>query len=176
MNRKILIPIFFFLAAISLLAEGGKKMNFSSSAFSNGGMIPDRYTCKGENISPELKWGSLPSGTKSLALIVHDPDAPRKGGWTHWVVWNIPPETMGFSEKMDRGAVLSDGTHQGITDYGKPGYKGPCPPSGTHRYFFYLYALDATLNLPGSTTKPLLEQSMEGHILEKAEWMGKYSK
>lgn len=171
-----IFSILFFVITAPIFPEGGMKMEFSVPAFSNGGVIPDRFTCDGLNISPELKWSPAPSGTKSFVLIVHDPDAPRKGGWTHWLVWNIPATATGLPEHVKTQATLPDGIHQGLNDSRKVGYSGPCPPSGTHRYYFYLYALDETLDLPGSVTKASLEQSMAGHILAKGEWMGKFSR
>ncbi|MFH1470564.1 MAG: YbhB/YbcL family Raf kinase inhibitor-like protein [Candidatus Micrarchaeota archaeon] len=145
------------------------ELKISSQAFNHNGMIPAKFTCKGENISPALEISGIPNGAKSLALIVDDPDAPM-GTWVHWVVWNIQP-----IQKIDEGSV-PPGSSQGITDFGKPGYGGPCPPSGTHRYFFKLYALDSVLNLPPTSKKSDLENAMKGHILEKAELVGLFSK
>jgi len=144
-------------------------LKLSSPAFENNKPIPAKFTCKGENISPELAISGIPNGAKSLALIVDDPDAPM-GTWVHWVAWNIAP-----TQKIDEGSVPA-GSSQGITDFGKPGYGGPCPPSGTHRYFFKLYALDSVLNLPPTSKKSDLESAMRGHILEKAELVGLFSK
>lgn len=138
-------------------------------------MIPAKYTCEGRNISPPLKWTSPPQGTKSFAIIVDDPDAPM-GTWVHWVIYNIPSDTMELKENIPAESLLSDGTTQGITDYQKIGYKGPCPPGGTHRYFFRIYALDTELSLdPGATKKELLK-AMEGHILDKANLIGRFKR
>jgi hypothetical protein len=136
-------------------------------------MIPAKHTCDGPDVSPSLTWSDPPAGTKSLALISDDPDAPV-GTWVHWVMWNIPADTRALEESVPKKESLPNGTKQGTTDFRRIGYGGPCPPSGTHRYFFKLYALDTTLNLPASTTKKDLEKAMQGHILAQAELMGKY--
>lgn len=145
-------------------------MRITSNAFDNNQPIPKKYTCDGENINPALTFHDVPEGTKSLVLIVDDPDAPR-GTFTHWTVWNIDP-AISFIEE---GSV-PEGAIEGMTDFGRPGYGGPCPPSGTHRYFFKLYALDIDLVLDSSATVFSLQRAMEGHILEKAELMGLYSR
>ncbi|HYL66728.1 MAG TPA: YbhB/YbcL family Raf kinase inhibitor-like protein [Nitrosopumilaceae archaeon] len=144
-------------------------MVLSSSAFENNGTIPSVYTCDGPGISPSLEITNVPKNAQSLALIVEDPDAPR-GTVTHWIVWNISPQKSQFTkgEKID--------FPQGITVFGTTGYGGPCPPSGTHRYFFKLYALDTMLDLVDGSTKDMLVQAMNGHILEQATLMGKYSR
>ena len=141
----------------------------SSSAFENNGTIPSVYTCDGTGISPPLVISNVPINTQSLALIVEDPDAPI-GTVTHWAVWNISPQKSKFveGEKID--------FPQGVNVFGTIGYKGPCPPSGTHRYFFKLYALDAVLDLVSGSTKDDLLKAMNNHILEQATLMGKYSK
>ncbi|MFQ5882748.1 MAG: YbhB/YbcL family Raf kinase inhibitor-like protein [Candidatus Methylomirabilales bacterium] len=118
-------------------------------------------------------WSRPPAGTQSFALIADDPDAPM-GTWVHWVIWNIPASVLNLAENLTKTASLPNGARQGTTDFRRIGYGGPCPPSGTHRYFFKLYALDTTLNLPASTTKHDLKKAMEGHILAQAELMGKY--
>jgi Raf kinase inhibitor-like YbhB/YbcL family protein len=147
----------------------------TSPAFAAGQAIPAKYTCKGENVSPALSWGDPPDGTQTLVLIVDDPDAPG-GTWVHWVMFNIPADVRDLSENFPGDATLPDGSVQGITDFGKPGYGGPCPPSGTHRYFFKLYALDTTLTLDAKTKKADLEAAMDGHILAQTELMGTFSK
>jgi len=144
-----------------------------TSAFEHGGMIPRQYTCDGKDMSPPLKWDSVPDGTKSLALICDDPDAPI-GTWVHWVVFNIPPDTRELPENVPLDKVLPDGARQGITDFGNNGYGGPCPPSGTHRYFFRIYALDTELDLQPDATKADLVAAMKGHVLDEGELMGKY--
>ncbi len=148
-------------------------MELKSSAFEQGGLIPAKYTCDGPDISPPLSWSDPSAGNKSLALIVDDPDAPS-GTWVHWVAWNIPANARALDEDLPKRESLPNGMQQGMTDFRRVGYGGPCPPSGTHRYFFKLYALDTTFNLPSSTTKKELEKAMQGHILKQAELIGKY--
>lgn len=148
-------------------------MELKSSAFEPGGLIPPKYTCDGPDISPPLSWSEPPAGTSSLALIADDPDAPS-GTWVHWVAWNIPSNDRSLEENLPKRDSLPNGMKQGMTDFRRIGYGGPCPPSGTHRYFFKLYALDVSLNLPSSTTKKDLERTMQGHILKHVELMGKY--
>lgn len=149
--------------------------NIKSEAFSDKGEIPVKYTCKGMDITPPLSWSGTPAGTKSYAIIADDPDAPM-GTWVHWVMWNIPAEAKGLPENLSKSTKLPDGSMQGVTDFKRNGYGGPCPPSGTHRYFFKLYALDTLLNLQSSADKTTLEAAMEGHILAKATLMGIFSK
>ena len=148
----------------------------TSPAFQANGNIPTRFTCHGSDVSPELSWRNAPPGTKSFALIVHDPDAPKAGGWTHWVVFNIPASIDRLPEGAPKQGEIPGGGIQGQSDFGKPGYGGPCPPSGTHRYFFRLYALDTELKLDPHAKKKDLESAMQGHVLGQAELMGKYSK
>lgn len=151
-------------------------MKLTSPKFSSNNDIPTQYTCEGEDQSPQLFWSELPNGTKSLALIVDDPDAPDpkapKMTYVHWVLYNIPPTTDGLGEGI---RTLPKGTQEGINDWKRTGYGGPCPPIGKHRYFFKLYALDTTLNLK-KPTKADLEKAMDGHILEKTELVGTYQK
>ncbi len=142
-----------------------------SSSFKDGEMIPDKFTCDGEDISPAISWGELPAGAKSLALICDDPDAPS-GDFVHWVVYNIPADTDGFKEN----AEISDIADLGITDFGRSGYGGPCPPSGYHHYHFKLYALDEMLESENNIDKYRLLEKMEGHILAKGEIVGLYKR
>ena len=155
--------------------KGGDPMNMvvESPAFRAGDMIPAKYTCDGENISPPLKWTSAPEGTKSFALIADDPDAPM-GTWVHWVVYNIPASARELPEKASQTKKLPPGSLEGVTDFRENTYGGPCPPSGVHRYFFKLYALDTVLNLRAGASKKQLLDSMKGHILTQAEHVGKY--
>lgn len=146
-------------------------MKITSPAFGHNQEIPSKYTCDADNISPELSFSEVPKNAKSLALICHDPDAPGQGGWTHWVVINMDPATSDIGENSKPRSGLET-----TTDFGKPGYGGPCPPSGSHRYYFYLYALDTTLDLDATATKEGVEAAMEGHILEKAELIGNYKR
>lgn len=152
------------------------SIEVTSPAFRDGGSIPPKYTCDGQDVSPPLKWNSIPEGAKSIALIVDDPDAPR-GDWVHWVVYDLPPSLRELPERVPVGEkVLGNGGRQGVNDYGKVGYGGPCPPSGTHRYFFRVYALDHELALQPGATKAQLLKSMEGHVLGQGQLMGKYSR
>jgi len=146
-----------------------------SSAFVNGGDIPKKYTCDGSDISVPLSWNGAPAETKSFALISDDPDAPV-GDWVHWVVWNIPPSKTGFGENFSKDAILPDGTTQGINSSKNTGWDSPCPPSGTHRYFFKLYALNTTLTLSPRSSKKELEAAIGGHVIAEAVLMGKYSR
>ena len=150
-------------------------MEIKSQAFPRGGSIPATYTCDGQDVSPPLSWSAPPAGTKSFALISDDPDAPA-GTWVHWVMWNIPAGANSLEENVPKKDTLPGGAKQGTTDFRRIGYGGPCPPSGTHRYFFKLYALDTTPNLPPSTTRRDLEKAMQGHVLAQAEWMGTYTR
>lgn len=157
--------------------QGGQAMSLkvTSTAFSDGGMIPPRYTADGEDISPPLAWEGLPEGTRSVAIIHDDPDAPM-GTWVHWLVWNIPPTVASLAENMPPDKQRPDGSRQGTTDFGRIGYGGPAPPGGTHRYFFKVYALDTLLDLPAGATKPQLEKAIKGHILAQGQLVGKYSR
>jgi len=175
----LVISVWFFIGKVgdfaNLLGDTSKdiandefgNMKISSPAFENEGTIPAEYTCDGTDVSPPLTFTNLPNNTKSLALIVDDPDANT---WVHWLVWNIPPNTTGFS-KGENIAFL-----QGKNDFGNQKYDGPCPPSGTHRYFFKLYALDTMLDLKSGATRAQSEAAMSGHIIEKAQLIGTYSK
>lgn len=151
----------------------------SSSAFVHHGEIPSKYTCEGRDISPPLSWSGVPRGTKSLALIVDDPDAPDprapKMTWVHWVLYNLPPSSNGLPEGVP-GSDLPAGTKEGVNDWKRTGYGGPCPPIGRHRYFHKLYALDVELPGKGALTKAELEKAMEGHVLASAELVGTYVK
>lgn len=150
-------------------------IKIESPAFKEGEMIPQKYTCDGENISPPLNWTEIPQETKSFALICDDPDAPM-GTWVHWVVYNIPAEIKELPEGVPPERELRQGGIQGMNDFRKIGYGGPCPPGGTHRYFFKIYALNRKLNLQPGATKELLEEAMNGHILDQGSLMGKYSR
>ncbi|MDI6832403.1 MAG: YbhB/YbcL family Raf kinase inhibitor-like protein [Bacteroidales bacterium] len=146
-----------------------------SNSFSDGGMIPAKYTCDGANISPQLSWDNAPNGTKSFVLICEDPDAPM-GTFTHWVLYDIPADIHELPENLPKDKVLPNGTKQGIADFKKIGYGGPCPPSGTHRYYFKLYALDTLLNLEPGLKKEDILKAMNGHILAQGQIMGKYAR
>jgi Raf kinase inhibitor-like YbhB/YbcL family protein len=155
---------------ISLPATLPKIMKISSSAFENNSPIPPKYTCDGQDINPPLEIKDIPEGTNSLVLIVDDPDAP-KGTFLHWLVWNIPPETTLIEESH-----LPEGAVQGKNDFGKENYGGPCPPFGTHRYFFKVYALDKVLDLPEGSSLKEVEEVMKGHILDQAQLIGLYQR
>jgi len=152
---------------------------FTSTAFEPGGAIPAAYTCQGKDLSVPLAWSGLPAGTRSLALIVDDPDAPDpaapKMTWVHWVLYNIPPTATGLPEAVEPRA-LPAGTLEGRNDWGRTGYGGPCPPVGRHRYFFKLYALDVTLPDLGQPDKARLERAMKGHVLAQQQIVGTYAK
>jgi Raf kinase inhibitor-like YbhB/YbcL family protein len=147
--------------------ESDNGLKVRSVAFTHGGYIPPKYTCEGENVNPPLEISDLPENTRSLALIVEDPDAPR-GVYDHWVAWNIPPsEAIGENSRP--------GT-SGKNSFGNTGYGGPCPPSGSHRYFFKVYALDGDLNIQAGSDKKTLQDAMKGHVLGSGELMGHYRK
>ncbi len=171
----ILVIVTASLSLYSFMAAGKEaKMTeafrLSSTVFENNGSIPLKFTCDGMDINPPLLVYGVPAGAKSLALIVDDPDAPR-GIWVHWVVWNIDPKTTEVREdSVPKGAV------QGMNDFRKHDYGGPCPPSGTHRYFFKLYALDAQLTIGPNSEKTALEKAMQGHIISQTQIMGTYKR
>jgi Raf kinase inhibitor-like YbhB/YbcL family protein len=156
------------------IKEGG-EMEIKSSAFKEGELISRKYTCDNIDISPPLEWSQIPDGTKTFALICDDPDAPM-GTWVHWVLFNLPGNILELPENVQKLEVLKNRARQGKNDFGKIGYGGPCPPSGTHRYYFKIYALDKELDLkPGITKKELLK-AMEGHTLAEGQLMGKYKR
>jgi len=185
------LMVSLFLLAIfcpvrSLTAQGSKSeggilmtLELTSPAFSHNDPIPAIYTCDGRDISPPLIWNSLPTGTRSLALIVEDPDAPDPKAprmtWIHWVLYNIPAETAGLTENTAAGNLPAD-TLEGLNNWGKTGYGGPCPPVGRHRYFFKLYALDTELPDLNQPNKEKLLQAMQNHILDQAELIGTYQR
>jgi Raf kinase inhibitor-like YbhB/YbcL family protein len=149
------------------------------TAFRDGAEIPVRHTCEGADVSPALSWAGAPAGTKSFAVIVDDPDAPDPAApqrtWVHWILYDLPPDTTALAEGLGK-AGLPPGTHQGVNDWKRTGWGGPCPPIGRHRYFFKLYALDAVLGDLGAPTKARLEAAMKGHVLAEARIMGTYQK
>jgi len=176
--KKLIIPLiiiiifiigFFIYQKIFIPSNSVSDMEITS-VFANNEKIPFEYTCDGENSSPSLEINNIPENTQTLALIIDDPDAPAKT-WVHWVVWNIPVSGQTLTINKDE----NPGT-QGITDFGDLGYGGPCPPSGTHRYFFKVYALDSQLDLQEGATKQQLEQAMQGYIIEQAQLIGLYSR
>ncbi len=183
--RGFKIPALIFVVFIIIFpgnfSQGEATMSFilKSAAFDNGKEIPLKYTCQGENISPPLTWENVPANTRSLVLIVDDPDAPDpkapKMTWVHWVLYNIPPDADSLSENI-HSSRLPKGTKQGLNGWRKKGYGGPCPPIGRHRYFHKLYALDTILKNLENPTKARVEAAMKGHIIARAELVGTYEK
>ncbi len=155
--------------------EAAISIELTSAAFAPGASIPTKYTCDGDDISPPLEWGDPPQDTQSFALVADDPDAPG-GMWVHWVLYNLPSETRALPEAVPPDAELSDGSRHGQNSWKRLDYGGPCPPSGTHRYFFKLYALDTLLDPDAIKDNKQLLQAMEGHILAQTELMGTYSR
>jgi len=157
--------------------EGNMSLTIQSAAFESNGKIPVVYTCDGDDVSPDLSWSGVPGVAKSLVLIVDDPDAPDpnapKMTWVHWILYNIPTDSNGLPKGV-KSSGLPSGTLEGINDWKRRGYGGPCPPIGRHRYFHKLYALDNVLPDLDAPTKASLLDAMEGHVLEKAELMGTY--
>jgi len=173
----VLIFLFNFISVTFAQSGGGEFMSIeiTSSSFKQGEMMPSKYTCDGNDISPPLKWSNVPGGTMTFVLISDDPDAPM-GTWVHWVLFNIPSHVTSLPEGVPSKENLDNGAIHGITDFGRIGYGGPCPPSGTHRYFFKIYALDNELALsPGASKKEVLK-AMEGHIIAQGELMAKYKR
>ena len=170
MAISFMVIVLLFSVSLSKEASGMGTIQITSTAFQNNGNIPRQYTCDGKDINPPLMIANCPQGTKSIALICDDPDAPI-GTWVHWVIWNIDPGVKEIKENtVPQGAV------QGINDFRKHAYGGPCPPSGTHRYFFKVYALDTMLGISPNSTKADLEKAMKGHILGQGELIGLYKR
>jgi Raf kinase inhibitor-like YbhB/YbcL family protein len=151
-------------------------MQLTSTAFSQGQAIPSKFTCEGQDISPEFAWNDAPKSAKSFALVLHDPDAPGPKGFTHWVMFNISPNIAHLAENVPKRPNVAGLGMQGKNDAGKIGYMGPCPPSGKHRYFAHLYALRRELALEPGVTDEELKSAMQGQVIEKAELMGTYQK
>ena len=183
---------FYFFAVICLIAcgeispawakdrlntsiKGGKTMEIKSSSFNHEGMIPAKYSCDGQNISPPLSWSGAPEKTKSFALVCDDPDAPA-GIWVHWVFFDIPATVNSLPEKLPKQEEIAGLGKSGKNTSRRWGYDGPCPPGGMHRYYFKLYALDTMLNVSAGLTKEELLGAMKGHILAEAQLMGKYKR
>jgi Raf kinase inhibitor-like YbhB/YbcL family protein len=187
-NIGFLVLIFMMAASLALAAPAGNKpvkkksaFQIESASFEDGRAIPPIFTCTGRNFSPELRWKGAPAKTKTFALICDDPDAPMQT-WVHWVIYNIPVKKVmpgdvyQLLENFPRDAKLTNGIQQGTNDSKKVGYDGPCPPSGIHRYYFKLYALDCILDLPAGVMKSQLEKAMKGHVLAWTQMMGTYTK
>ncbi len=177
----ILVSIFLCICLVGVQAKQiGKgvfdmELKINSAAFEEGGNIPKKYTCDGPDISPPLSWSQPPEGTKSLVLICDDPDAPM-GTWVHWVLYGLSPNTLGLPEGIPAKEEILGGAKQGITDFRRIGYGGPCPPGGTHRYYFKLYAVDSIPDLDAGATKDDVLEAIEGHILAKGQLMGRYGR
>lgn len=198
MSMKLLIIIFLLAVISGCVAEEKEKTTFpistptaiekntkevttmqnisiSAEAFQAGGAIPPEYTCDGSDVSPALSWKGIPSNAKSIALIMDDPDAPG-GTFVHWVLYNIPAGTEKLPMGIPGNQTLGDGSRQGITDFGSVGYGGPCPPRGTHRYYFRIYAIDTMLDLPPGASRKQVDSAMKGHVLAAGELMGRYGR
>jgi Raf kinase inhibitor-like YbhB/YbcL family protein len=184
-TSRVIMILITTLCALSAAAQtgaskpdqGGSSMfSLHTASFTPGGSIPERYTCSGADVSPAIDWGETPQGTKSFALIVDDPDAPS-GTFTHWVIYDIPAESKGFSQDVPKSERLDDGSLQGRNSFGRIGYSGPCPPPGKpHRYFFKLYALSTKPTLDPGATRQQLETAMKGRILAQTELMGTFKR
>jgi Raf kinase inhibitor-like YbhB/YbcL family protein len=186
-NRSVIMSCAFFMllflscasrrpAAQSPAAtpkENKAEIKLTSTAFKEGQPIPPTYTCDGVNISPPLEWSGVPKTAKTVAVIADDPDAPA-GTWVHWVLYNLPADNIGLVENLPATENLAAGGFQGKNDFEKIGYGGPCPPSGTHRYFFKIFALDSELALKAGATKAELMKAMEGHVVLQGQLMGTY--
>jgi hypothetical protein len=184
-KRKLSLALAICLAAAGILMATGsvlqppethRQMEISSSAFKNGQPIPSLYTCDDKNISPPLAWNGAPRNAASLVLIVDDPDAPA-GVWTHWVVFDLPADSSGLPESASKTEPVAGNAKQGVNDFKKVGYSGPCPPAGKqHRYFFKIYALDITLGLQPGASRKAVEAAMTKHILAQGQFMGTYQR
>jgi len=184
MEKIVLLFIAVGMLSVSVCAKnpdvkkGAKKMGtitVTGQAFNHMQPIPPQYTCDGADISPPLTWNNVPPAAKSIALICDDPDAPA-GTWVHWVVYGLPPAIDSLPENVPKTDTIPGGGIQGKNDFQRVGWNGPCPPGGTHRYFFKIYALDIMLNLPAGKTKTAIEKAMKGHILAQGELVGTYTR
>ena len=168
-NTAIALASAILLIVVASFAAGGAKMKITSPAFQQGGNIPSKFSCDGGNTNPPLQLSDVPSGAKSLVLIVDDSDAPG-GSFTHWAVWNVSPQTTAIAEGSTPKGV------QGTNDFGKSGYGAPCPPSGAHRYYFKIFALDRQLDLSSGARRGQLDAAMKGHVIAEGELLGRYSR
>ena len=174
MRQLLTLACILTLGGIAMAQHPTGNLTVASSGFASGAGIPDKYTCKGEDVSPALQWSGAPSNAAAIAVIMDDPDAPS-GTWVHWVIWDIPASAHSLTEGVPRQEQLQDGARQGRNSFGKIGYNGPCPPPGkTHRYFFRVYALDRKLDLPAGADRAQLDSAMQGHILAQGEYMGTF--
>jgi len=164
------------MAGAAIAAEKPARIEMKSPAFQNGGEIPHKHTCDGADVSPPLAWQSAPAGAKAFAVVLDDPDAPG-GTWVHWVIYDLPANAKELQEGTGSGETLANGAKQGLNDFRKTGYGGPCPPPGApHRYFFKLYALDAPTSLKPRATKQQLLDAIKGHVLAEGELVGRYGR
>jgi Raf kinase inhibitor-like YbhB/YbcL family protein len=184
-NRKIIRTLAFVCAfAFTFIAIGSvmtppethRKMTLTSTAFQDGQAIPGQYTCDDKNISPPLAWSGAPANTSSFVLIVDDPDAAARV-WTHWILFNVPGSASNLPEDAAKDKNFPSQAHQGLNDFKHSAYNGPCPPTGQrHRYFFHIYALDISLNLPEGTSKQAVESAMAKHVLAQGQLVGTYQR
>ena len=174
-TKKSLVVLLSLLCVCSFGKGGAMSILVESGAFKHNQPIPSKYTCDGQDVSPPLEWKNVPEKTKSIVLVCDDPDAPA-GTWVHWVCYDIPAEVTFLPEDVPKADTLPGGGKQGTTDFRSIGYGGPCPPSGTHRYIIKVYALDRMLNLQAGKTKKEIEKAMKGHVLDKGELIGVYSR
>ena len=180
---RVIIPIpfiLFYCVVMNQVGVMGKesyamKLDIKSTAFGEGDLIPKKFTCDGSDVSPPLSWSQPPEGTKSMVLICDDPDAPM-GTWVHWVIYGLSPDTLEISENIPDDKEVLGGAKHGVNDFRKYGYGGPCPPGGTHRYFFKLYAVDTEVDLKPGATKDEVLDAIKGHILAEGQLMVKYSR
>ena len=172
---KTMVVLLSFSCVCSFGKGGAMSILVESTAFKNGQPIPAKFTCDGQDVSPPLAWKNIPEKAKSIVIICDDPDAPV-GTWVHWVCYDIPASVTSLAEGVPKTDSLPEGGKQGISDFKRIGYGGPCPPSGTHRYFFKIFALDGMLGLPAGKTKKDIEHAMKGHIVDKGELVGVYSR
>lgn len=177
---KTLLLLYLLLLPVLSYSDSDQNraltMKLKSTAFAAGAAIPMRFTCQGNDISPDLQWSGAPRQTRSFVLIVDDPDAPA-GTWTHWLVWNIPPSSHALAANVPKEAKLRNGSWQGMNDFKRIGYGGPCPPPGKpHHYYFRLFALDSNLDLAADTTRPELEAAMQKHVIAQAQLMAVYAR
>jgi Raf kinase inhibitor-like YbhB/YbcL family protein len=176
LSKIFLITVLSPTISIATYGQGAKTMSLTvtSTSFRSGGDIAKKFSCDGEDVSPQISWSGAPEGSKAFVLIAEDPDAPA-GTWTHWVLYDVPAATTSFDEGLSKAEQLPDGLKQGRNDFRKIGYNGPCPPAGKpHRYFFRLYALDRILNVKPGAARSEIEKAMQGHILAQGEYMGRY--
>ncbi|MGO9386869.1 MAG: YbhB/YbcL family Raf kinase inhibitor-like protein [Methanobacterium sp.] len=150
-------------------------IKIKSKVFEDGEPIPTKYTCSGVDVSPPLEWTSIPEDTESIGIICEDPDAPG-GTWSHWIIFNLPADTMSLSEHIMSREIMDNGAIQGLNDFGKVGYAGPCPPKGTHHYYYKIYALDVKLDLPPRTSRKTFLETINGHIIDQGQIMGTYTR